>query len=80
MVNKLTIQSIFIFSSPEPKAQLSIFDQNLSVAPLSVVFGVGGVVVVVNFSHFNLLQNHCTDFNQTWHKASLDEGDSSLFK
>ena len=32
-------------------------------------------VVVVNFSHFHgLLQNHWTNFNQTWHKASLDEG------
>ena len=39
------------------------------------------IVVVVNFSHFHLLlQNHWTNFNQTWHKASLGEGDSSLFK
>ena len=28
----------------------------------------------------NLLQNHCANFNQTWHKASLGEGDSNLFK
>ena len=27
-----------------------------------------------------LLQNHWANFNQTWHKASLGEGDSSLFK
>ena len=27
-----------------------------------------------------LLQNHWAHFNQTWHKASLGEGDSSLFK
>ena len=26
-----------------------------------------------------LLQNHWANFNQTWHKASLGEGDSSLF-
>ena len=26
-----------------------------------------------------LLQNHMTNFKQTWHKASLCEGDSSLF-
>ena len=26
------------------------------------------------------LQNHWANFNQTWHKASLVEGDSSLFK
>ena len=35
----------------------------------------------INFSHFHLLlQNHWANFNQTWHKASLGEGDSSLFK
>ena len=35
----------------------------------------------VNFSYFHLLlQNHWANFNQTWHKASLGEGDSSLFK
>ena len=29
----------------------------------------------VNFSHFHLLlQNRWTNFNQTWHKASLGEG------
>ena len=26
----------------------------------------------------NLLQNHWANFNQTWHNASLVEGDSSL--
>ena len=26
------------------------------------------------------LQNHCANFNQTWHKASLGERDSSFFK
>ena len=59
-----------VFSSPEPKAQMSFSDQNLSVV----------VVVVVNFSHFHLLENHWAYFNQTWHKASIGEGDSSLFK
>lgn len=36
-----------------------------------------GVGIVVNFSHFHhfLLQNPWADFNQTWHKALLDEGD-----
>ena len=62
-----TIFSIY-FSSPEPKAQMSFSDQNLSI------------VVVVNFSHFHiLLQNHWANFNQTWHKAYLGKGDSSLF-
>ena len=28
----------------------------------------------------NLLKNHRTNVNQTWHKASLGEGDLSLFK
>ena len=27
-----------------------------------------------------LLKNHLANFNQTWHKASLGEGDSSSFK
>ena len=46
----------------------------IKICPLSVV-------VIVNFSHFHLLlQNHWANFNQTWHKASLGEGDSSLFK
>ena len=48
----------------------------IKICPLSVV-----VVVVVNFSHFHLLlQNHWANFNQTWHKAPLGKGDSSLFK
>ena len=48
----------------------------INICPLSVV-----VVVDVNFSHFHLLlQNHWANFNQTWHKASLEEGDSYLFK
>jgi hypothetical protein len=28
----------------------------------------------------NLLQNQLTNFNQTWHKSFLGEGDSNLFK
>ena len=63
--------SKYVFSSPEPKAQVSFSDHNLPVV----------VVVVVNFSHFHLLlQNYLTNFNQTLHKASLGDGDSSLFK
>ena len=39
------------------------------------------VYLSVNFSHFHLLlQNHWANFNQTWHKVSLGEGNSSLFK
>ena len=67
------------FSSPEPKAQLSFSDPNFYDCPsLSLSSCVG---VVINFSHIHLLlQNHWANFNQTWHKASLSEGDSSLFK
>ena len=50
----------------------------IKICPLSVVVVVG---VVLNFSHFHLLlQNHSTNINQTWHKASVSERDSSLFK
>ena len=50
----------------------------IKICPLFVVVVV---VVVVNFSHFHLLlQNHWANFNQTWHKTSLGEGNSSLFK
>ena len=35
----------------------------------------------VNFSHFQLLlRNHWANFNQTWQKTFLGEGNSSLFK
>ena len=37
--------------------------------------------LAVNFSQFNLLlQKHFANFNKTWHKASLGEEDSILFK
>ena len=39
------------FSAPEPKAQVHHFDHALSV---------------VNFSHFRLLWNDWTEFNETW--------------
>ena len=28
----------------------------------------------------SILQNHLANFNQTWHKSSLSEGNSNLFK
>ena len=55
-----------IFSSPELKAQVSFSDHLSSVVCLSVC-------------HL-LLQNHWTNFNQTWQSASLGEEDSWLFK
>ena len=72
------IKKTYIFSSPELKAQVSFSDHLSSVVCLSVSLSVR---LSVNFSHFHLLlQNHWTNFNQTWHKAFLGEGDSSLFK
>ena len=77
---------MIVFSSPELKAQLSFSDHLSSVVCLSVCLYVCPSVCLsvrpsVNFSHFHLLlQNHWTNFNQTWPKASLGEGDSSLFK
>ena len=50
----------------ELKAQVSFSDRLLSVVRPSV-FRL-------------LLHNHWVNFNQIWHKASLDEGSSSLFK
>ena len=56
------------------------WDFLIQICPLSVVV-VGVVVVVIKFSHFHLLfQKHWAKFKQTWHKASLGEGESSLFK
>ena len=43
-------------------------------------FLIENCVVIVNFSHFCLLQNHWIKFNQTQHKALLGKGDLSLFK
>ena len=58
-----------IFSSPELKAQVSFSERLSSDCPS------------VYFSHFHLfLQNQSTNFNQTRQKASLGEGNSSLFK
>ena len=64
-----------VFSSPEPKAQVSSYCRPFS-----------SVVVVrrassVNFLHFHLLlENALLDFNQTWQESSLGVGDSKLFK
>ena len=54
----------FIFSAPEPKAQVHYCDQALSVVRPSVRPSV------VNFSHFRLLLwNRWTEFNETWQEA-----------
>ena len=61
-----------VYNSPELKAQVG-FSDHLSSVRLSVCPSV-------NFLHFRLLQNQWANINQTWHKASLDKEDSSLFK
>ena len=63
-----------LFSSLEMKAHLP---SELSESPVICL----SVHLSVNFSNFHLLlQNYWANFNQTWHKASLGEGNSSLFK
>ena len=77
LISRFLSDDCQVFSSPELKAQVS-FSDHLSSVCLSVCLSVRPSV---NFSHFHLLlQNHWANFNQTWHKASLGEGDSSLFK
>ena len=41
---------------------------------------IGNTEYTLTNLKYLLLQNHWPNFNQTWHKASLGEGDSSLFK
>jgi hypothetical protein len=72
----------YIFSSPELKAQVSYSGCPSSACP-SVCLSVCPSVrpSVCKLLHFRLLlQNHWTNFNQTWHRSFLGEGDSSLFK
>lgn len=47
----------------------------LILAKGSVTFSDQKFIHVVNFTHFHLfLQNHSTDFYQTWDKSSLAKG------
>ena len=50
--------SYSLFSSPKPKAYVSLFRSNLSVVRRTCLVVVVVAVVVVNFSHFHLLLNH----------------------
>ena len=67
------VQICGVFSSPELKAQVSFSGPLAAVVCLSVRLSVRPSV---NF----LLQKLWANFNQTWQKTSLGEGDSSLFK
>jgi hypothetical protein len=71
---------LFVFvSSPELKAQVSFSDRPLSGVRLSVRPSV--CLSVCKLLHFRLLlQNRWANFNQTWHKSSLGEGNSSFSK
>lgn len=67
----LTLNFSVFFSSFEPNAQVSFSYQDLSV---TCRLGVG-ISVGVNFLHFHLfLQNQWSDFNRTWHIASVGKG------
>ena len=66
---------LHIFSSPELKAQVSFSDHLLSGVCLSLCLSVCKL-----FTFSTSSPDHWANFNQTWHKASLGEGDLSLFK
>ena len=55
-----------VLSSPEVKARAYVVRRP-------------SVHLSINISHFHLLNNHRTKFNQTLHKASLSEEDSRLW-
>ena len=63
----INLLSRFIFSSPELKSWVSISDRLSSTVHPSVCFHL-------------LFRHYLANFNQTWHRASLDVEDSSLFK
>ena len=80
---------LFTFSSSSPKP-LGQFQRNLAQCILrwrGLKFGpvIFQMEIITNRKNTLsklkslLLQNHWANFNQTWHKASLGEGDSSFF-
>ena len=71
----VSLHACTVFSSTELNAQVS-FSDHLQTLNKQVVHEIS----VSTFSHFHLFQNHWANFNQLWHKASLGEGNSSLFK
>ena len=64
-----------VVSSPELKAQVSFSDQNLSVVRRRCHCRCHCRKLLTFSSSFPV-----PNFNQTWHKASLGEWDSSLFE
>ena len=70
-----------LFSSPEPKAQLSFSDQNLSIVSRCHCFRCCFRCCRCKlFTFSSSSPEPLSQFQPNWHKASLGEGDSSLFK
>ena len=67
------------FSSPETKAQVSFSDQNLSVVCRRCCHCPRCWHWYELFTFSSSSPNNWANFNQTWHKASLGEGDSIYF-
>ena len=72
------LHNLWVFSSPELKAQVSFSDHLSSVRP-SVCPSVR-LSVCKLFTFSSSSPEPLGQFQQTWHKVSLGEGDSSLFK
>jgi hypothetical protein len=69
--NERNLRKFLFISSPEWKLKWAFL---IACCPSS------SLPSVCKLLHFRPLQNHCANFNQTWHKLSLVEGDSKLFK
>ena len=93
-INSSSLSKLFTFSSYFPN-NWSNFNQtwhkkSLGEGDSSLFkwrawpFSKGGLlwnreITLTNFKNL-LLKNHWANFNQIWHKSSLGNGDSSLFK
>ena len=89
LVKSASILQIFLINENLAKTPLAVKECHALLTRLSwklkwafpIACCLSSVCSSVNFSHFQLpLQNHWANFNQTWHNASLDGRNSSLFK
>lgn len=62
------MHSLISLTIPYFKGFLAHLSRGLKWAFLIKICPVSVAIVVVNFSHFYLLQNHWDNFKQTWHK------------
>ena len=69
--------AILFFSSPELKAHVSFSDHLLYFVHLSVCPSIC-LLKLFTFSFFS--QNNWANFNQSWHKTTLGDGNSSFFQ